>query len=82
MPKRSNKALGELLDENYWKRSRAGNLWRYWMGMTLSVFSRSDNFYGWCIAYGADTQFSNCGFATEEEAKQSMADVFIENHEL
>jgi hypothetical protein len=32
------------------RRSRRGNLWRTWEGLTLTVFARDDGRYAWCIA--------------------------------
>ena len=32
------------------RRSRRGNLWRTWEGLTLTVFGRADGRYRWCIA--------------------------------
>jgi hypothetical protein len=51
------------------KRSRNGNLWQQWDGLTLSVFRRRrDGFFGWCIAGPDGQSYSPGGYAREQEA--------------
>lgn len=60
--------------ETGFRRSKKGNLWRQYDGQTLSVFPRSDDTFGWCIASGDDDkQFSSRGYETEEEAIEALA---------
>jgi len=59
--------------ETGFRRSKKGNLWREYDGKTLSVFPRSDDTFGWCIASGDDNkQFSSRGYETEEEAIEAL----------
>lgn len=52
-----------------WKRSKRGNLWRNWQGMTLTIFKRKgDGYYAWSIADVDGPRFSSCGYETEHEA--------------
>ncbi len=32
--------------EDGFRRSRKGNLWRLWEGVTITIFERSDGYYG------------------------------------
>jgi len=55
------------------QRSRKGNLWRVYDGLTVTVFQRVDGEFGWCIAADEDdTQFSSRGYETEEEALEVL----------
>jgi len=59
--------------ESGFMRSRRGNLWRQWEGMTLTVFERH-GCYRWCIARAnGNARFSPCAFDYEEEALRSLA---------
>jgi len=66
-------AFEDLVNSPEWRRSRRGNLWRVWEGMTLTVFARKDGFYGWCIADDKGTRFSSAGYPTEGEALEALA---------
>ncbi len=57
------------------RRSKRGNLWREYSGLTLTIFKRKDGFYGWCIAAADSPQFSPHSFGSEKEA---LADLFAE----
>ena len=61
----------EFEDPNAWKRSKRGNLWRNWLGMTLTIFKRDDGYFGWCIVDSEEKQFSPGGFESEEDAMSS-----------
>ena len=60
--------------EEGFQRSEKGNLWRLWGGATITVYQRSDGYYGWCRA-GSDPKprFSAAGWETEEEALSCLA---------
>ena len=50
------------------KRSRKGNLWHNYDGMTLTVFRRDDGWYAWCIADSEETRFSRGAYEEEGDA--------------
>jgi hypothetical protein len=56
------------------RRSRRGNLWRIWEGVTLTIFARGGS-YRWSIAAGEGQppRFARVRSATEEAA---MADLW------
>jgi hypothetical protein len=54
-------------------RSRRGNLWRTWDGLTLTVFERPSGEFEWCVAEGDSLRFSSGGWASEEEALVALA---------
>lgn len=55
-------------------RSRKGNLWRTWLGPTVTVFRKSAGGYGWCVAgEGGGTRFSNAAYDLEAEAVAALA---------
>jgi hypothetical protein len=57
------------------KRSRRGNLWRNWEGMTLTVFARDDGRFGWCIVDAeGDKRFSRKAYEDEEWAIGALWD--------
>lgn len=56
------------------RRSRRGNLWRTWDGRTTTVFARSDDRYGWCIADGSETRYSPHGFENEDDALMALGE--------
>jgi hypothetical protein len=58
----------------YWQRSKRGNLWRLWEGRTVTVFVRTDEFYGWSIADDNGPRFSRGGYETEDEAMDALAE--------
>jgi hypothetical protein len=60
---------------NRFQRSKKGNLWRYFQGMTLTIFARAGlaGTYSWCISDGGEPRFSRAVFASEAEALESLA---------
>jgi hypothetical protein len=51
------------------RRSRKGNLWRNFEGLTATIFRRQgDDFFGWSIAGNEGVRFSNSGYESEEDA--------------
>lgn len=60
----------EFIDPSAWKHSRKGNRYRHWEEQLVTIFTRNDEAYGWCIA-GDETRFSPRGYETEEEAIES-----------
>lgn len=51
------------------KRSKRGNLWRNFRGLTLTVFRRAgDNWFAWSIADEEGPRYSPHAWETEEEA--------------
>jgi hypothetical protein len=56
------------------QRSRKGNLWRAWRGLTVTVFERRDAFH-WCISDGGGPRRSPWpGWADEEGAVRAAWD--------
>ena len=55
-----------------WKRSRKGNLWRNWRGVTLTIYGRSDGWYGWVIADEDGPRYSPSGYETEAECMDAL----------
>ena len=53
------------------RRSKRGNIWCEWDGLTLTVFPRSQGFC-WCIADSEGPQFSRRRYETEGEAMESL----------
>ncbi|MGC1274343.1 MAG: hypothetical protein WBC44_11605 [Planctomycetaceae bacterium] len=58
----------EYKNRDHWQRSRRGNLYRHWDGATVTIFKRSDGWYGWCVSDTDGTQFSRGGYATKADA--------------
>ncbi len=56
-----------------WRRSKRGNLWTDWQGMTLCVFRRGEGFR-WSIASPGGVQFSHEQCSSEDDAKQSLCE--------
>jgi hypothetical protein len=57
-----------------WRRSKRGNLWREWDGMTVTIFHRNGRYF-WCIADGGEERrFSLGGFEIEDDAMSSVGD--------
>jgi hypothetical protein len=50
------------------RRSKRGNLWRLWDGLTVCVFCRSDEYFGWSIAADDGPRFSTAGYESADEA--------------
>jgi hypothetical protein len=64
----------EFANPENWKRSRKGNLWRTWQGITVTVFRNRFGGYGWCAHDGREPQYSRGRFEDEEEAVMDAAD--------
>jgi hypothetical protein len=62
-------AWEEFEEPAAWRRSKRGNLWRLWGGLTVTVFERDDGYWGWCIADDEGQRYSRTGF---EEAAHAM----------
>jgi hypothetical protein len=86
MPKAPSHADHEIAErfaqrqefENSFQRSRKGNLWCRFGSQTLTVFSKPEGGFGWCISYGKRLKFSPSAFDEEDEAIGSLADaVFL-----
>jgi len=54
------------------ERSKKGNLWRYFKGMTLSVFSRKDAWFAWSIADTNGPRYSLEAYPTERLALYAL----------
>jgi hypothetical protein len=67
-------ALAEWTEfENGFQRSRRGNLWRHYDGLTVTVFERREGRYGWCIVADEDEKrFSQTGYESESEAIRAL----------
>jgi hypothetical protein len=50
-----------------WRRSKRGNLWRPFDGLTLAVFRRW-NRWAWCIADGDHPRFSHRTYGSVADA--------------
>jgi hypothetical protein len=56
------------------RRSKKGNLWRHFDGLTLTVFARrGDGFFGWCVCGNDGPRFSQGCFEDEHDAVSSLA---------
>lgn len=64
----------EFEEPSAWKRSRKGNLWRPYDGMTVTVFLRADRYWGWCIADGDEMRYSTSGYQKVEDAKTALGE--------
>ena len=59
--------------ESGFRRSRKGNLWRQYEGLSISVFlRRGDGWYGWSVADSEGVRFSPGGYETEEDAMAAL----------
>lgn len=65
-------ARAEFESSSAWRRSRKGNCWRTWEGMTLTIFKRDDGFFGWCVASADDRRFSSGGYELEGDAMSAL----------
>lgn len=63
----------EFADIAEWQRSKKGNLWRHFDGMTVTIYHRNDDFFGWCVADEYGTRFSRGGYETEIDAMDALA---------
>jgi hypothetical protein len=55
------------------KRSKRGNLWRHYEGLTLCVFKRDDDYFAWSISDADGPRYSPGAFEDEDEALASLA---------
>ncbi len=83
MPKAPTRQEREIADrlaqraefEAGFRRSKKNNLWRHLEGMTLTIFGREDERFGWCIVDAeGERQFSRGSFETEADALGSLAE--------
>jgi len=60
--------------ESGFQRSKRGNLWRNYAGVTVTIFQRKgDGFFAWCIAdSGGTKRFSSGGYESEESALSAL----------
>jgi hypothetical protein len=54
------------------QKSRRGNLWRRWNGVTLTVYQQGSGYYGFCIASEEGPQFSARSYETEAECLDAL----------
>jgi hypothetical protein len=55
------------------RRSRKGNLWRPFQGVTLTVFAHPvDGSYHWCLSDGDGPRYGERGYDEEEEAMRDL----------
>jgi hypothetical protein len=55
------------------RRSKRGNLWRKWQGLTVCVYKyQATGRYGWSIASPDNTRFSAQTFDSEESALSAL----------
>jgi len=64
-----------------WQRSKKGNLWRKAGRLTVSVFQRKDESFGWCIADHEGPQYSKDDWPSEQEAVRA-AEWEVERREI
>jgi hypothetical protein len=61
--------------EACFRRSKRGNLWRKWEGLSVTVFRRpGGGWYGWSIANEDGPRFSPGGYPDEERALEALWD--------
>lgn len=66
--------VDEFVERTNWQRSRRGNLWRTWNGLTLTVFRRRDGRFGWSWTDDDERpRFSHNGYANEVLAIDGLA---------
>jgi hypothetical protein len=71
--RRRDRAAEQAHFERSFRRSAKGNLWRKYEGKLLTIFSRNDGDYGWCISVDGDPpKFSPGGYETEDEAMRAL----------
>jgi hypothetical protein len=65
----------EFTDVRNWRRSRKGNAWRVWEGVTLTVFYREGRYrYSLNDELLPELRFSEGNYDSEEEAVEALAD--------
>lgn len=83
MPKPPTRQEREIADrfaqraefEAGFRRSKKGNLWRHLEGMTVTIFGREDERFGWCIVDAeGEKRFSRGTYEDEESAIGGLAD--------
>ncbi len=57
-----------------WQRSRKGNLWREWDGVTLTIYRRG-RFFKYCVADGDNKRYSARAYKTEKEAMTELGEL-------
>ena len=54
-------------------RSRKGNLWRDFEGVTVTIFARDDGLgYGYCIANYKGKRYSQTPYTTEDQVMRAL----------
>lgn len=57
------------------RRSKRGNLWREYDGLTVTIFQRGPDWeFGWCISGRSGPRYSRRSFASEESAVDAVAE--------
>jgi hypothetical protein len=56
-----------------WRRSQKGNLWRSWEELTVTVFRRDDDTFGWSISGGDGVEYSETEYPSEIDAMADLA---------
>lgn len=66
----------EFEDPTAWSLSKRNpeNIWRMWEGLTVTVFRRNDDFYGYSIADSDGPRYSKTAYETQEEALYALGD--------
>ncbi len=67
-------AWSEFVDPSEWKRSKKGNLWRHYEGLTVTVFCRADGLYGWSVADSDDVRYSRRVCESEDAAMDALGE--------
>ena len=68
--------VDEYFRDNFrggFRRSRKGNLWRDFEGVTVTIFERNDGLgYGYCIANYQGKRFSQTPYSTEDAVMRAV----------
>jgi hypothetical protein len=65
--------------EIFWKRSSRGNLWRKFLGVTVTIFrDKESGEYKWCISDSDGPRYSHESFESEQDAIVSLGCEVIE----
>jgi hypothetical protein len=60
-------------DAVFWKRSCRGNLWRKFLGVTVTIYTdKESGEYKWCISDSDGPRFSTMTFESEQDAIVSL----------